>query len=116
MFASMPRVWCMPGLCEALHLDDDTRGDNSLAFDPECFYANPKLQDSKAFRPFGGAARRTVGYFVSVLITRFDLAVDQESSSSFPLSDLAKPAAGIPLSQAGDDVELLFGERREEGR
>lgn len=106
-----------------LHLDNDTWGNKPLSFDPERFYVNPKLQNSKAFRPFGGGtqlcpgrvvARQTVGYFISLLATRFDIAIDQTSPSRFPRADLAKPAAGIPLPQEGDNVMLLLGERTKE--
>jgi cytochrome P450 len=103
-----------------LHLDNDTWGEDPLGFDPERFYINSKLQNSKAYRPFGGRsqlcpgrviARRTIGYFVALLVTRFDVGIDGGSASRFPRADLAKPAAGIPLPREGDDVVLVLRER-----
>ncbi|KAH7136043.1 cytochrome P450 [Dendryphion nanum] len=108
-----------------LHLNRDAWGADPLALDPFRFAANPKMQNSKAYRPFGGGntlcpgrfiAKRSMCFAVALLVNKFDLEIDPESRKNgilppFPKIDTTKPSPGASLPHEGDDVILVLKKR-----
>jgi len=96
--------------------------------DPLRFETNPKLINSKSYRPFGGGhtlcpgrffARRSISFAVALLISRFDMSVklgdggeDKKngvfSVPSFPKMDTMKPSPGASLPYKGQDAIVIL--------
>jgi cytochrome P450 len=108
-----------------LHLNRDAWGPDPLALDPFRFETSPKMQNSKAYRPFGGGntlcpgrfvAKRSMGFAVALLVNRFDVSIDPNQTKNgalppFPRIDTTKPSPGASLPHDGDDVVLILQKR-----
>ena len=113
-----------------LHYDKDVWGENADDFDPERFLGNKNLAKSPSYKPFGGGqylcpgrflARRVVFTFITLALSRFELALDTGVVTGtegeapkgsrfgghpqrFPRVDLSKPALGSLAPVHGDEV------------
>ncbi|TGJ84268.1 hypothetical protein E0Z10_g4481 [Xylaria hypoxylon] len=117
-----------------LHTDHSAWGMDPLALGPTRFADNPKLYSSKSYRPFGGGhtlcpgrflAKRSLGYAIVAILTRFDISMDVEmtrkavggkekggiDSIRFPTLDASKPSPGASLPVEGHDVYLVLKEK-----
>ena len=110
-----------------LHFNEDVWGEDASVFNPDRFYKSKGLSRHASFRPFGGGqhlcpgrfvARHAVFTFVALTLSRYDVDLDSQQSSSkrgrsaqprsprFPRIDVSKPGLGS-LSPAKDDKVLL---------
>jgi cholesterol 7alpha-monooxygenase len=97
-----------------LHFNDNIWGPTARTFDAQRFQANPKLLRSQHFRPWGGGstmcpgrflAKRAIYVFVAILLSKYELHLD-ENSSSFPKGDNTKPSPGVIPLREREDVLL----------
>jgi cytochrome P450 len=108
-----------------LHLNREAWGEDPLALNPFRFATKPKMQNSKAYRPFGGGntlcpgrfvAKRSMAFAVALLVNRFDLELSPKIESNgalppFPKMDTTKPSPGASLPCEGDDIVMLLKNR-----
>ncbi|KAF2274902.1 uncharacterized protein EI97DRAFT_401495 [Westerdykella ornata] len=117
-----------------LHRNRDVWGADPSKVHPDRFLSNPKLLNSKSYRPFGGGstlcpgrnlARRIIGFAVAGLVTRYEIHIDVEKTNKanggrrglkapvFPRFNHSKPNPGASLPFGNDDVIFLLKERKD---
>jgi cholesterol 7alpha-monooxygenase len=102
-----------------LHYNSEAWGPSVTQFNAQRFETEPKLLRNPNFRPWGGGstmcpgrflAKRLVYAFIGVLLSRYEVHLD-ESSASFPKGDSTKPSPGVTPLAEGEDVLLRIVSR-----
>ncbi|TGJ78266.1 hypothetical protein E0Z10_g10500 [Xylaria hypoxylon] len=102
-----------------LHLNEKVFGGDVQEFRHQRFLDNPKLAQTNNFRPFGGGntmcpgrhiAKRAVFLFTAMLLSRFDVELEDDQRMLEP--DLTKPVPGLMSPKLGDELIIILKPRK----
>ena len=102
-----------------LHMNQSAYGESVEQFEYTRFLKEPRLAQSRNFRPFGGGvtmcpgrhiAKRAVFLFTAMVLRRFDAEIvgDQRTLEA----DLTKPVPGLMSPKIGEELLVRFTPRK----